>query len=197
MLPVVAIGALAAAFVWAPSHNILVNGPLKPVWTVAGKGLDIAFVPIHWAAQNQLIADKNREIRRLNAALDEQRIALASKDQRVKSVEEQMKQVVAAQANPTASPAAAPGGAQQSGSGAGLAQAGLSSSAGPSSADIARTAAYWNNMDPEKAATVVRRLPPEYVAKVFSKMPSDQVSEILNALPPADAAKFSQISLSR
>ena len=189
LLPMFALALLGAAVFWPPSRNWFQNGPLRPVWAIAGAGWSVVAQPLHWAAQNQLIADKNREIRRLNAQLDSQRQEIASKDQRIKSVEGQMKATLASIANATPPPAAAPSLPGAPAAGAQSAPA-LGSASGASSSDIARTASYWNSMDPEKAAAVVKKLPVEYVSRVFAKMPSDQVAEIMNSLTPADAARF-------
>lgn len=187
ILPVVALALLGLAIFWPPSRNWFQNGPLHPVWAITGAGWNVVGQPLHWAAQNQLIADKNRELRRLNAELDTQRKEVLAKDERIKAVENQMKASLASIANAT--PAPAPAGGPNAGGPSGAQGAPVVPS-GASSSDIARTASYWNSMDPEKAAAVVKKLPIEYVSKVFAKMPPDQVAEIMNSLTPAEAAKF-------
>lgn len=193
LLPVVAIALLVAAIFWPPSRSWFQNGPLHPIWALTGAGWNVVAQPLHWAAQNQLIADKNRELRRLNALLDAQRAEVASKDERIKSVENQMKATLASIANATPTPgpgAQGPQGPPGAPGAPGASAPQQVAVSGSSSSEIARTAAYWNSMDPEKAAAVVKKLPVEYVSKVFAKMPSDQVAEIMNSLPPSDAAKF-------
>ena len=57
LLPIAAIAMLVIAVTWPPSHNFIVNGPLKPVATVVrrrvGRGLEAADVRLSAAADHR------------------------------------------------------------------------------------------------------------------------------------------------
>jgi flagellar motility protein MotE (MotC chaperone) len=184
LLPLLAIGALAGALYWPPSHNIIVNGPLKPAWGVVSNLGGTIARPFTFASQQQHIADQNREARRLNATLESDRKKQDEKDARITALQSQVTQLQA-EPKPTAVPnvsKAKPAG------GAGPA-APLAGTQGAPDA-VKRTAAYWSSMDAEKAAAIVQRLPDDYVNQVFAQMPADSVADIMNTLPPKVAARL-------
>lgn len=182
VLPLVAIATLAAALLWPPSHDVIANGPLKPVWTVVAGVGGVAAKPLSFASQQQQIADKNREMRQLNAKLEADRKAQDQKDQRITALQSQITQL---QAEPKATAAPLPQPRASVTMGGSLV---VSASSVPD--DIKRTAAYWTSMDAEKAAAIAQRLPDDYVNRVFAQMAPDAVGDIMNGLPPKVAARL-------
>jgi flagellar motility protein MotE (MotC chaperone) len=184
LLPLFAIAALAGALYWPPSHNIIVNGPLKPLWNV-GSGIGGTLSrPFSFAAQQQRIADQNRETRRLNSTLEAARKTQADKDARITALQTQVTQLQAAP-KATIAPAVVP----KSKTVPGAAGNPPADTAGAPE-NVRRTAAYWSSMDAEKAAAIVQRLPDDYVNQVFAQMPADSVADIMNTLPPKVAARL-------
>jgi len=181
LLPLFAIGALAGALTWPPSHNVIVNGPLKPVWTIASAGGAAVSKPFGFVTQQQHIADQNREMRRLNASLESDRKAQESKDARITALQSQVTQLQA-QPKPTLAPVVV------------RKSQPASTEAGAESDAVRRTAQYWASMDAEKAAAIVQRLPDSYVNRVFAQMPADSVADIMNTLPPKVAARLTAAS---
>lgn len=199
LLPVIAIALVIFAFTWAPSRNVITNGPAAPVFKSTGNIFGSVSEPFHFAAQNQVITDKNRQIVALQNQLNDAKSKTAAKDKQIADLQAQTQQLqsqaatlrsnaptkgappVAAAGTPNGVPGAASTRTQLSGD--------LTSTATP---DMRRTAQYWSSMDPENAAKVVQKLPVDYVARVFSLMSSDSVGSILDALPPNYAAQITQ-----
>jgi flagellar motility protein MotE (MotC chaperone) len=185
LLPLFAIAALAGALYWPPSHNIIVNGPLKPVWNV-GSGIGSTLSrPFSFATQQQHIADQNREVRRLNSTLEADRKTQANKDARITALQTQVTQLQAAP-KATVAPVVVP----KPKTLAGAAGNPPADAAAGAPDNVKRTAAYWSSMDAEKAAAIAQRLPDDYVNAVFSQMPPDSVADIMNTLPPKVAARL-------
>ncbi|MGC8485326.1 MAG: hypothetical protein ACP5O6_06785 [Candidatus Baltobacteraceae bacterium] len=193
ILPLVAILAILGAFIWPPSRAAILSGPLSPLWNTLGSRFAVVAAPFHFAAQNQLIARRNREIVTLQAQLADAQRSLAAAQKstaalkaRVVQLDAQVAQTHAKAAAPGVAPTATPGafGATSAAAGSDLA-----ASATP---DDRRVAADWAAMDPSNAAKVVQRLPVPYDAKIFSLMSASDVGAILDALPPAFAARITQ-----
>ena len=199
MLPTVAIALVSVALWWTPSRNIIANGPLAPFWRIASERFDQVAVPFHFAAQNEVIADRNHEILTLRAQLASAQAQSASKDKLLADLKAQMAQLQtqAASSRSSGSPApASPGNA-----GASPAPFGQTAQAGPAAGgdltagatpDMRRTAQYWASMEPENAAKVVQRLPVNYVARILALMSPDAAGAVLDALPPTFAAQLTQ-----
>jgi hypothetical protein len=185
LLPIAAIAMLAIALTWPPSRNFITNGPLKPVATVFDGIWGTVSKPLSFAYQQQLITDRNQQIKDLNDKLEVDRKAQADKDAQVAQLQ---KQITAINNQPDAStpaPAAPLNGQAQApapGAPAGAPAAGTASDA------IRRNAQQWSAMDPEKAAALVQKLPTGYVSTVFAQMSPDSVGPIMDALPAKVAA---------
>lgn len=197
-LPLLAAILVAVALSWAPSRNAIANGPLAPLWRMAGTAMAPVAAPLHFAAQNEVIKDRNKQIAQLQTQLQDAQKKAQAKDKQVTELQNQVGQLQTQAAQSHAKPAAPvtkPGGADSAAFGAGT-QAGTgaptSDLAASATADMKRTAQFWANMDPENAAKVVQKLPTAYVARVFASMPPDSVGPILDALPPAYAAQLTQ-----
>jgi len=183
VLPVLALAALAGALYWPPSHNVIFNGPLKPVWTFLGAAGSQAAKPLTFAAQQQQIADQNRKLRDDAAIREADRKDKEAKDAQIAALRSQVVQLQASdKATPLPAPVAKPTAA--------AADLGLGGSAAAVPDDIRRTAAYWSSMDAEKAAAIAQRLPDDYVNRVFAQMAPDSVADIMNALPAKVAARL-------
>lgn len=179
ILPLVALAALTLALEWPPSRNVIANGPLKPVWNA----LSFVTRPITFTAQEGLLADRNREIRKLNERLENDRQAKEAQSRQVATLQSQITRLSAA---PPATPIPLATPLVKASAAAGSLALGDT----PVPGDIRRTAAYWQAMDAEKAAAIVQRLPKEYVSRVFAQMTPDSVGDIMNALPPRIAAQL-------
>ena len=190
LLPLVAIGLLAAALTWPPSRNVIENGPLRPVWTVASNVAATLGRPLTFAAQQQQITDKNRQIRDLDAQLDKARADKAAAEQRSTQLQQQMA-AQAAQPRSTPLPRPVAKASAAAGSAGTLAAAPAGSAGPPATDDEKRLAATWAAMDPEKAAAVVQRMPDDQAVRVLDAMDPESAAGILNALPPAVAARLS------
>jgi len=203
LLPLIAIALVIFAFVWPPSRNVLLNGPAAPAARTVGNTFDTVAQPFHFAAQNQVITDRNRQIESLTAQLTQAQSEAADKAKQIASLQQQIDQLqtqaaasrtsaTPASSRPGAAPsvAGAPGGSFSSSTAQGGYVAGdLSAGA---TADIRRTGAYWASMEPENAAKLAERLPTTYVARVFAQMSPNDVGAILDALPAPYAAKLTQ-----
>ena len=186
LLPVIALAALAGALIWPPSHKAIVDGPLAPVWSnLAQLGR-----PFSFAYQNQVIADRNREIKSLNDRLEGDRKTVAARDSKIGALQDTLKRIQNAPSPPTSAPTIAKV-APVTGAGTPSTLGGATSQTAPQPDDIGRVAAYWGGMEADKAAAIVQRLPEDYVVRVFKKMSPDQVGEILAALPAVVAARLS------
>jgi flagellar motility protein MotE (MotC chaperone) len=201
LLPLIAIALVVFAFVWPPSRNIILNGPAAPAARAVGNAYDNAAAPFHFAAQNQVITDRNKQIQALQSQLTQAQGEAADKAKQIASLQQQIEQLQtqAASARSAASPnpsrpAAGPTAGAAGSFSSTTAQGGYVAgdlSAG-ASADVRRTGAYWSSMEPENAAKLAQRLPTSYVARVFAQMSPNDVGAILDALPPAYAAKLTQ-----
>ncbi|HTA39509.1 MAG TPA: hypothetical protein VK760_10545 [Candidatus Acidoferrales bacterium] len=202
ILPLIAIALVVFAFIWPPSRNVILNGPAAPAARAVGGAYDNAAAPFHFAAQNQVITDRNRQIEALQTQLTQAQSEAADKAKQIASLQQQIGQLQsqAASTRSAASPIPArgasglPAGASSGTFSSDTAQGGyvagdLSSGA---TADIRRTGAYWSSMEPENAAKLAQKLPTSYVARVFAQMSPNDVGAILDALPPAYAAKLTQ-----
>jgi len=182
VLPVLALLALAGALYWPPSHNVIVNGPLKPVWGVLGAVGNQAGKPLTFAAQQQQIADQNRKLRDDAALREADRKDKEAKDRQIAALRTQVVELQSsAKATPLPAPVAKPTAAS--------ADLGLGGAAAVPD-DIRRTAAYWSSMDADKAAAIAQKLPDDYVNRVFAQMSPDSVADIMNALPATVAARL-------
>jgi flagellar motility protein MotE (MotC chaperone) len=195
ILPVVAIALVAFAIAWPPSRNVVTGGPLSPLWQNLGARFTTVAAPFHFAAQNQLLTDRNRQIAQLQSQITDLQSQSAAKDKQISSLNAQISQLQsqAASSRSAPSPAANAASAASAGSqpASGTANAG---SDPPSNAttEMRRTAQVWANMEPENAAKVVERLPVPYVAQVLALMSPDDAGAILDAVPPAFAAQLTQ-----
>jgi len=191
VLPLLALAALAVALAWPPSHNAIANGPLKPFWTAAGNVLGVAARPLSFAAQQQTIVDRNREIRSLNAQLEQSRQAQAADDARVTAAQQQVQSLLA-QPRPSTAPIArsSPGAIAAAGT-AGAGTTEMTAGGQPATDDEKRLGATWAQMDPDKASAIAQRLPVEEVSRILSTMDPGDAAEVLNALPPKLGAQVS------
>ena len=193
LLPLVAIVLIAAAFVWTPSRNAIATGPLAPVWNAGASTADRVAAPFHFAAQNQVIADKNATIAKLQAQVTDLQTQGVAKDKQIAQLRSSL-DAADAQNAATRSPAAKPASVDVAAPGA--AGGAPSFAAGDltvgATADARRTAAVWAAMEPENAAKVVQKLPVPYVAHILALMSPDAVGPIMDALPAAYAAALTQ-----
>jgi flagellar motility protein MotE (MotC chaperone) len=189
LLPVAALGALAGAVMWPPSHKIIFDGPLKP-WIAKAQPLaEQAARPLHFVAQQQTITEKNREIQQLDAQLEQNRKDLSSRDDQIKALQGQLNGARAAANASTPAPAAAGPGAVAAAAAAPAAGGGAPTQPDP---DVKRTASIWSQMDAEAVAGLIQKLPTEYVVRVLAQMSPDEVGQVMEALPPQVAAKITQ-----
>jgi flagellar motility protein MotE (MotC chaperone) len=188
VLPLAAIGALAGAIMWPPSHKIIFEGPLKPWFDKIQPLAEQLAKPLHFVAQQQTITEKNREIQTLNGQIEQGRKDLASRDDKIKALQAQVSgaQSQASAATPAPAGPAGPGNGPQAVAAAGP--------AAPSGADpdVKRTATVWAQMDPESVAGLAQKLPIDYVVRVLAQMTPDQVGQVMEAFPPDVAAKVTQ-----
>ncbi|MBV8642958.1 MAG: hypothetical protein JO225_03485 [Candidatus Eremiobacteraeota bacterium] len=192
LLPVLALAALAFALTWPPSQRAIANGPLKPLWALGANVGSVVSKPFTFAAQQQTINERNRQIRDLNAQLEAQRKAKSDADTRTQAVQQQLN-TLANQPRPTAVPAAKPQPSAAAGAFGGPAGTGAATTGvAPPTDDEKRLAATWAAMDPDKAAAVIQRLPDDEVVRVLAAMDSDSAGSIMNALPAAVAARISR-----
>jgi len=205
LLPAVAIVLVVFAFVWAPSRNLILSGPAAPVARSIGNIADTVAQPFHFAAQNQVITDRNRQIEALQTQLSAAQSDAQDKAKQIAALQQQISelqsQAVASRSGASPSPARpAPGGAPAAGGAAGGTFGGSSAQSGyvsgdlsaGATADIRRTGAYWASMEPENAAKIAQHLPTPWVARVFAQMSPNDVGAILDALPADYAAKLTQ-----
>jgi hypothetical protein len=195
VLPVAALGALAGALVWPPSHRIIFEGPLKPTIDRVSPYVEQFGRPLTFVAQQQTIREKNREIQALDRQLEDVRKQLAGRDDQIKALQAQLNEArnraasIQTPASPIPAATANPGGNAPVGGQVALG-AGSGSNGPAVSPDVKRTAAVWAQMDPESVAALAQKLPIEYVVRVMGQMSPDQVGQVLEALPPAVAAKI-------
>jgi flagellar motility protein MotE (MotC chaperone) len=181
IVPLLALAALSFALAWPPSQRAIANGPLRPVWSAGSEAGSVLARPLSFAGQQQTIADRNREIRELDARLDQERRAKVDAEARAQTLQQHLSAEsdqpapVVALPRPMPSVAAAPFAA-----------------AGPRADQTRRLAATWAAMEPERAAALVQRLPEDHVSRVLGQMDADSAGAILNALPAGAAARISR-----
>ena len=186
LIPLAVLVVLAAALAWPPSQRVIANGPLHPVWSAGASTGGVLTRPLSFAAQQQTITDRYRQIRDLDAQLESQRQAKAVAETRAQELQQQL----AAVANqPHETPVPAP--RRTSAPALGVTPA-VGTAAGAGSADERRLAATWAAMEPEKAAAIVQRLPDDAVTRVLAQMDADSAGAIMNALPATAAARISR-----
>ena len=191
ILPAVAIVAIAFAFWWGPSRSrimgFVTNGPLNPIVARIGAFFTPYLAPLHFAAQEQVIADRNRQIEALNGQAEDERKVEASKDAQIQALQFQIKQMQSAAAKAAeASPSPAARAVSANGEAA-------PAPTTASTDDPKHAAQVWATMDPEQAAAVAQKLPADYTAKVLALMSNDAAGQLLGALPPDYAAKVAQV----
>jgi flagellar motility protein MotE (MotC chaperone) len=193
ILPAIAIALVAFVFIWAPSRSVITGGPMQPLMQNIGARFDAIAAPFHFAAQNQVITDKNKQIVRLQAQIAELQTQSAAKDKEIGSLNSQIGQLQTQAANSRgASFAPAAPTTVNAGQANPLAQSSGGDLTSGATQDMRRTAQVWANMQPENAAKVIQRLPIPYVARVLALMSPDDAGAILDAVPPAFAANVTQ-----
>ncbi len=193
ILPVVAIAALAFALWWPPSQRMIRGAVLSGPVIALGNRVSAFFAPVvaplHFAAQEQVIADRNKEIEALNGQLESQRKDMAAKDSEISGLQAQIRQLQDAYAK-LAQATSPPAPVVRTANGNIV-----PATPQPSTDDPKHAAAVWSSMDPAQAAAVAQRLPADYTAKVMALMDSDSAGALLGALPPAYAAKVARVSV--
>jgi hypothetical protein len=196
ILPLVSLLVLAFALWWPPSQKritgFVTNGPLNPIVARIGAFFTPYLAPLHFASQEQVIADRNRQIEALGGEIEGQRKDMASKDAQISALQFQIKQMQSAAANAAAAtPTPA---ARAVGAAAANGEAPAPAETTSTTDDPKHAAAVWATMDPEQAAAVAQKLPVDYTAKVLALMSNDAAGQLLGALPPDYAARVSQVS---
>jgi flagellar motility protein MotE (MotC chaperone) len=180
VFPLAVLAALGFGLSWPPSQRAIANGPLKPAWKMGAGVTSVVSRPFTFAAQQQSIADRNRQIRDLTARLERQREATTDAEARVEQLQSQL---TAAINEPRVNPLPAPRSMRTAARSAALA---------PSSAGDRRLAATWAAMEPGNAAAVAQRLPDAEVSRVLAQMDADSAGAIMDALPTRVAARLSR-----
>ncbi len=180
VIPLLICAVVGLLIGFPPTQRIIANSPLRPVWLAGARVAGVIQRPLTFAGQQATIADRNREIRTLNAQLEAQRQAKADADARATALQKQL----AAQDDASAPDTPAPVVRAKPSTPGGFAAA--------ASAGDRRLAATWTAMEPEKAAALVQRLPDETVVRVLAQMDADGAGAILSALPPKVAARLSR-----
>ena len=196
-LPAIVLVLITFLATYSPSRNAIANGPAAPLLRSADSTVNTVAAPLHFAAQNQVISDKNKQIAQLQGQVADMQSAGVAKDKKLADLQLQIAPLSAQQA--AARGAAAVAKPQQQTSSAAFAsdanvtasQTGSDLSTG-ATPDMHRTAQFWASMEPEIAAKVVQRLPVIYVAHVFAVMPTDAAGAIMDALPPVYVAQLTQ-----
>ncbi len=194
ILPAIAIALVVFAFVWAPSRGVITGGPLQPVLQNLGARFDTIAAPFHFAVQNQVITDRNKQIVQLQSQVTDLQNQSTAKDKQISSLNTKISQLqtAAASSGSGAAPAASAAPATAGASNPAAASGGSSDNAADATQDMRRTAQVWANMQPENAAKVIQKLPVPYVARVLALMSPDDAGSILDAVPPAFAAQLTQ-----
>ncbi len=81
ILPLVAIALVVVALSWQPSRSVIANGPAAPVWRTLNNALGGVATPFHFAAQNQLLTERNKQIVQLQGQIADLANEVASKGQ--------------------------------------------------------------------------------------------------------------------
>ena len=192
ILPLIAVALVVFAFTWGPSRNVITGGKLAPMWATVGSTFDRVATPFHFAAQNQLITDRNKQILALQKQVADLQSQATAKAKTVADLNAQVgqlqSQLASSHNGPTFAPSAsAAPGAPASPGAAGSTANDLTTGATP---DMRRTAQYWANMEPDNLAKVLPKLPIPYVARILALMSPDSVGPILDALPAAYVAQL-------
>ena len=192
ILPTIAIALVIFAFIWTPSRNVITGGPLQPLIQNLSDRFNVIAAPFHFAAQNQVIADKNKQIVQLQAQIADLQTQSTAKDKQISSLNAQINQLQtqAANSRSAAAPNVAP--AANAAQPNPIAQSSGGDLTSGATQDMRRTAQVWANMQPENAAKVIARLPIPYVARVLALMSPDDAGAILDAAPTAFAAQVTQ-----
>jgi len=184
VVPLLIVAVVGFLIGFPPTQRLIANGPLRPAWLAGASVVAVVTRPLSFAGQQAVIADRNREIRALNARLDAQRAAKDDADARATALQQQL---AAAQEAPVEAPPAAPlVHARPRSDGAAF------RTAADGGAGDNRLASTWAAMDPDKAAALVQRLPQDEVVRVLARMDADSAAAILSALPPGVAARISR-----
>jgi flagellar motility protein MotE (MotC chaperone) len=188
--PLLVLVALGGALALPPVQQKIANSPLRPLWIAAGGTGATLARPLTFAAQQQTITDRNREIRTLDAQLETQRKAQADRDAQIQQLQ---RRLAAAQnvPRPTPVPPAPVTPAPDAFGSRGNGEAPALQGGAPASDDDKRLAATWAAMEPENAAALIERLPDAEVTRVLAVMDPDSAGAIMDALPPAAAARIS------
>ncbi len=186
LVPLLVIAVIGFLIGFAPTQRLIANGPLRPAWLVGAHVGAVVTRPLSFAGQQAEIADRNREIRALNARLESQRQAKVAAEARATTLQQQL---AAADEAPSDTATAAPGAVAHAKAAADATGFGAPTA---SSAGEKRLAATWAAMDPDKAAAVAQRSPQDEVVRVLAQMDTDSAAAILAALPPNVAARISR-----
>lgn len=200
MLPLLAIGIAAFALWWPPSHKVIFGGKMSSFWVSASTVYDRAAAPFHFAAQDKVITQKNKEIADFRSQTTAQTTQLTADKKKLAAMQSELNRAQADLAQ------ARSGSATKLSSRTPTNQQSLSASnptatstqrvygdlASGATPDMRRTASAWAAMDPDTAAVVLQKLPVPYVARVMALMSPDSAAAILDALPASYAAKLTQ-----
>ena len=186
-LPLLVIAFVIAAFAIEPSRNAIMNGPLAPMWRTADAKFAPITAPFHFAAQNQVITERNRQILQLQQQVADAQGKAQEKDKQITALQNHVSQL---ESKPEKTPA--PATLPQTKPNGGFSAPSSSDLSASATADMRRTAQDWASMDPENAAKLVEKLPTAYVARVFAVMTPDAAGAVLDALPPVYAAQLTQ-----
>lgn len=192
--PLVALLLIVFAFSWSPSRNAIANGPAAPLWRAADSGVTGVTAPLHFEAQNRLLAERAKEITQLQAQVSDFQAKSAIEDKKVADLQSHIAtldaQAATARGAAPAKTSIVSSGETTFANDSGAPQDGdLSTGATP---DMHRTAQFWANMEPDNAAKVISKLPVVYVARVFALMPADAAGSIMDALPATYVALLTQ-----
>ncbi|MDP9017931.1 MAG: hypothetical protein M3N19_06405 [Candidatus Eremiobacteraeota bacterium] len=192
LLPIIAVLMLVAAFVLPPSRNIIMGGPLAPMWRMLGVGMANISKPFHFAAMNNEITARDHTITQLQTQINDDKSQISDRDKQISSLQSQVNQLTQASVNDRAKNVTKVPAPSASSNGFGASSAGGSDLTSSATPDMRRTATQWAAMDAENAAKVVQRLPVPYSARILALMPADAAGQILNALPAPYAAALTQ-----
>jgi flagellar motility protein MotE (MotC chaperone) len=196
ILPVIAIGLVIFAFIWGPSRSVITGGPLQPLMQNLGDRFATIAAPFHFAAQNEVITDRNKQIMQEESQIADLQTQIAAKDKQISSLNSQISELQTQAANSRGAAPAASAAPVAAAAAAGAANPVTQSGGGDLSAgatqDMRRTAQVWSNMDPSNAAKVIQQLPIPYVARVLALMSPDDAGAILDAAPATFVAQVTQ-----
>jgi hypothetical protein len=192
------LALLAVVFfvaLFPPTRAMLSGGPLAPAYGATDAAWAAVAAPFHFAAQNELLTDRNRQILALQKQVADDKTQLAAQQTQVTKLQGQVDRAALVKASApvaTAAPVAALNTSSTNPSSFSSSQPLAHDLAAGATPDMRRVAQYWSSMDPDNAAAVVKKLPPGYVARIFALMSPDAVGPVLDALPVAFAAAVTQ-----